>query len=148
MSRKLLRAFWDVFMVWACSHKGRAAAASITRRARRVLDAYLSTIRVDNASNAPIFRNRSGRAYSKVTLGDDFRDIRAIVFGPGETQTLDDFRRSGAVEALRGGASAKIIGNKLANDFASSGNSQKTYAPADLKAVRQAGEARCKGRTR
>ena len=46
--------------------------------------------------------------------------MRIIVVGPGETRTLADFRRSGAVEGLRGGASAKLIGNKLANDFASS----------------------------
>ena len=67
-------------------------------------------------------------------------------FGPGETRTLADFRRSGAVEGLRGGASAELIGNKLANDFASSANLQKTYAPVDLAAVRQADAARRKAR--
>jgi hypothetical protein len=82
------------------------------------------------------------RAYSKDTLGDDLRDVRTIVFGPGETRTLADFRRSGAVEGLRGGASAELIGNKLADDFASSANLQKTYAPDDFAAVRQAGAAK------
>lgn len=81
-----------------------------------------------------IFRNRSGRAYSKDTLSHDFRHIRAIVFGPAETRTLADFRRSGAVEAMRGGASAERIGNK------SEGETKITMAlnpsdPAGRKAV-------------
>jgi hypothetical protein len=135
----------DVFML-ARAKTGRAAAATITRRARRVLDAYLTRLGVEIAPDAPIFRNRSGRAYSKDTLGDDFRGVRIIVFGPGETRTLADFRRSGAVEGLRGGASAELIGNKLANDFASSANLQKTYAPVDLAAVRQADAARRRAR--
>ena len=127
---------------------GRAAVATISRRTSRVLDAYLASLGAEIAPTAPIFRNRSGAPYSKDTLGDDFRDVRAIVFGPGETRTLADFRRSGAVEALRGGASAEIIGNKLANDFASSTNLQKTYAPVDLAAVRQADAARRKARNK
>jgi hypothetical protein len=135
----------DVFMV-ARAKTGRAAAATVTRRASRVLNAYLAGLGAAPAPNAPIFRNRSGRAYSKDTLGDDFRDVRALVFGPGERRTLADFRRSGAIEALRGGASAELIGNKLANDFASSANLQKTYAPVDLAAVRKADAARRSGR--
>jgi hypothetical protein len=128
----------DVFML--------AAKGTITRRTRRVLEAYLAGVGAEIAPDAPIFRNRSGRAYSKDTLGDDFRAVRAIVFGPAETRTLADFRRSGAVEGLRGGASAELIGNKLANDFASSANLQKTYAPVDLASVRQADAARQKAR--
>jgi hypothetical protein len=135
----------DVFLV-ARAKTGRAAAATITRRSRRVLDAYLARLGAAIASDAPIFRNRSGRAYSKDTLGHDFRDIREIIFGSGETRTLADFRRSGALEAIRGGASAELIGNKLANDFASSVNLQKTYAPVDLAAVRQADKARREAR--
>jgi hypothetical protein len=69
-----------------------------------------------------------------------------MVFGRAESRTLADFRRSGAVEALRGGASAEFIGNKLANDFSSSANLQRTYAPVDLAAVREADKARMKGR--
>jgi hypothetical protein len=79
-------------------------------------------------------------------LGDDFRDVRVLVFGPEETRTLADFRRSGAIEAMRGGASVEVIGNKLANDFATSANLQKTYAPVDLATVRQADAARRKAR--
>jgi hypothetical protein len=74
--------------------------------------------------------------------------VRALVFGPGETRTLADFRRSGTVEAIRGGASAEQIGDKLANDFATSANLQKTYAPVDLATVRQADAARRKARNK
>ena len=125
---------------------GRAAVATLSRPATRVLDAYLAELGVDIAPAAPIFRNRSGRPYSKDTLGDDFRDVRAIVFGEGERRTLADFRRSGAVEAIRGGADAEAVGTKLANDFASSAFLQKTYAPVDLATVRKADQARRKGR--
>jgi hypothetical protein len=36
-------------------------------------------------------------------LGDDFRDVRVVEFGPRERRTIGhDFRRSGAVEAIEG----------------------------------------------
>jgi hypothetical protein len=95
----------EVFMI-ARAKTGRAAVASISRTAARILDTYLAQLGAAIAPDAPIFRNRSGRAYSKDTLGHDFRDVRDIVFGPAEPRTLADFRRSGAVEAMRGGASA------------------------------------------
>ncbi len=144
-SQRVRDAHGEAFML-ARAKTGRAAAATITRRAGRVLDAYLARLGVDIAPDAPIFRNRFGRAYSKDTLGDDFRRVRTLAFGRAETRTLADFRRSGAVEAMRGGASAELIGNKLANDFASSANLQKTYAPVDLAAVREADKARKRGR--
>ena len=83
---------------------GRAAIGTLSRRALRVLDAYVTSLGADVAPNAPIFRNRSGAAYSKDTLGDDFRDMRALVFGPDEKRTLADFRRSGTIEAIAGEA--------------------------------------------
>ena len=60
---------------------GRAAIGTLSRRSLWALDGYLSELGADVALTAPIFRNRSGRAYSKDTLGDDFRDVRALVFG-------------------------------------------------------------------
>ena len=125
---------------------GRAAVATLSRASLRILGAYLATAGMEPFPNAPIFRNRSGAPYSKDTLGDDFRDVRAMAFGPDETRTLADFRRSGAVEALRGGASAEHLGSKLANDYASSSFLQRTYTPVDLAAVRAVDEARRKGR--
>jgi hypothetical protein len=91
-------------------------------------------------TGAPIFRNRSGRAYSKDTLRDDFRDVRALVFGVSETRTLADFRLSGTVEAIRGGAENGQIAAKMANEFDKSAFLRKTYAPVDLQAVRAADE--------
>jgi hypothetical protein len=125
---------------------GRAAIGTLTRRSVRVLDAYLARLGADVAPNAPIFRNRSGAPYSKDTLGDDFRDVRALAFGEIERRTLADFRRSGTVEAIRGGAADGQIAAKMANRFDKSAFLQKTYAPVDLAAVRAADEARRKGR--
>ena len=110
------------------------------------LDGYLSELGADVALTAPIFRNRSGRAYSKDTLSDDFRDVRALVFGLDERRRLANFRRSGTVEAIRGGAEGGQIAAKMANQFDKSAFLSKTYAPVDLRAVRAADEARKRGR--
>jgi hypothetical protein len=125
---------------------GRAAIGTLSRRSLWALDGYLSELGADVALTAPIFRNRSGRAYSKDTLGDDFRDVRALIFGLDERRTLADFRRSGTVEAIRGGAEGGQIAAKMANQFDKSAFLRKTYAPVDLQAVRAADEARKRGR--
>jgi hypothetical protein len=85
-------------------------------------------------------------AYSKDTLGDDFRDVRALAFGPEEKRTLADFRRSGTIEAIAGGAADGQIASKMANDFDKSAFLRKTYAPVDIAAVRAADEARKRAR--
>jgi hypothetical protein len=121
----------------------REVNVTLGRRSTAILVAYLKTFDADPLANAPIFRNRSGHAYSKDTLGDDFRAIR----GDGETRTLADFRRSGTVEAIRGGATAEDIGIGMGNDFARSKLLQKTYAPTDFSAHAKVREARRKGRS-
>ena len=125
---------------------GRAAIGTLSRRSLWALDGYLSELGADVALTAPIFRNRSGRAYSKDTLDDDFRDVRALVFGLDERRTLADFRRSGTVEAIRGGAEGGQIAAKMANQFDKSAFLRKTYAPVDLRAVRAADDARKRSR--
>jgi hypothetical protein len=125
---------------------GQSAIGTLSRGSQKVLDAYLRSLGVALTPDAPIFRNRSGAPYSKDTLGDDFRDIRAIAFGPAEKRTLADFRRSGTVEAIRGGAADGQIAAKMANQFDKSAFLRKTYAPVDLQAVRAADEARKRGR--
>lgn len=140
-AQRLRDAHGEAFIV-SRAKTGRAAVATLTGRASRVLGAYLAGLEAEIEPGAPIFRNRSGNPYTKDKLGDDFRAVRALVFGDEETRTLADFRRSGAVEALRGGATAEGIGTKLANDFASSAHLQKTYAPVDLATVRKVDEAR------
>ncbi len=82
---------------------GRPAVATLSARATRLVCTYLATLAAEPVGMAPIFRNRSGQPYSKDTLGDDFRAVRAKVFGGGEDRQLADFRRSGSVEALAGG---------------------------------------------
>ena len=72
--------------------------------------------------------------------------MRGIVFGAGETRTLADFRRSGTIEAVRGGAADGQIAAKMANRFDASSALRKTYAPVDIAAVRAADEARKRGR--
>jgi hypothetical protein len=126
----------------------KPAVGTLTGRSRRVVQGYLKRLGVEIAPNAPIFRNRSGDPYSKDTLGDDFRDIRALVFGPDEGRTLLDMRRSGAIEAQRGGATREQIGKKLANSFATNNEINSIYAPAEEKIVRQVDEARRRARTK
>ena len=46
------------------------------------------------------------RPYTSDRLGIDFRHIRALVFGPEDQRQIQDMRRSGAVEAMRGDATA------------------------------------------
>src|SRR5262249_29594542 len=134
----------DAFHV-ARAKTGRAAIGTLSRRSLRLMDAYSTELGADIAPTAPLFRNRSGRAYSKDTLGDDFRDVRELVFGRSEPRTLADFRRSGTVEAVRGGAADQQIVAKMANRFDKSKALQATYAPVDMVAVLAADEARKRG---
>jgi hypothetical protein len=126
---------------------GRAAAGTLSRRAEHLLDAYLTALGVELHADAPLFRNRSGRPYSKDTLGDDFRTIRRIVF-PDDKRTLMDFRRSGAVEALAGDVDPAALAAKMANSIDQSKDLQRTYLPVDSAVVRLADDARLVGRAR
>ncbi len=70
----------DRFGVWfevSRAKTGRAAMATLSRRTTRLLEAYHALTPATAVQAAPVFRNRSGRPYSKDTLGDDFRDVRA-----------------------------------------------------------------------
>ena len=68
---------------------GRVAPGTISRRSDASLTLYRpARLGFELHNNAPIFRNRSGIAYSKDTLGDDFRTIRTMVFGANERRTL------------------------------------------------------------
>jgi hypothetical protein len=126
----------------------RQALATLSRRAVRVLDAYLEKLGAAPVGVSPIFRNRSGVPYSKDTLGDDFRAVRRAVFGEAERRQLQDFRRSGTVEALAGKVVPTDLSSKMANSISQSSRLQKTYGPVQLAAVRDADEARRRGRSR
>ncbi len=97
---------------------------------------------------APIFRNRSGHAYTKDTLGDDFRAVRGKVFGESEKRQLADCRRSGTSEALEGDAPPEKLSGKMANSLSTSNRLHKTYAPVRLASVRDVDDARRRGRAR
>jgi hypothetical protein len=108
----------------------------------------LASLRFDLHDTAQLFRNRSGAPYSKDTLGDDFRTVRAAVFGRQETRTLADFRRSGAIEASAGDADAMTISAKMANTLSASNSLHRTYTPVEITRVRAADAARRAGRTK
>ncbi|MBO0743249.1 MAG: hypothetical protein J2P51_17735, partial [Hyphomicrobiaceae bacterium] len=127
---------------------GRAALATLSPRTERVLTAYLKRFSAELMGDAPIFRNRSGAPYTKDTLGDDFRDVRTLVFGPNETRRLADFRRAGTVEALAGGIDAETLSNKMPNTLSQSSFLHDTYAPVQLVRVRDADAARKRGRAK
>jgi hypothetical protein len=123
---------------------GKPAIGTLSRRTEKLITAYLAT-QPEALPTIPLFRNRSGAPYSKDTLGDDFRTVRAIVF-PGDTRKLMDARRSASTEALAGGASAEQIGSKLANSIATNRELERTYLPADAAVVRLVDTARLAGR--
>jgi hypothetical protein len=100
---------------------GTPVGGALSDRALAALESYIAKLGVELHGEAYIFRNRSGAPYSSDTLGDDFRDVRRLVFGEREQRTLADFRRSGAVEAIAGGAraeeSAHAMGNTLSAEL-------------------------------
>jgi hypothetical protein len=79
---------------------------------------------------------------------NDFAYLRRLVFGPDEKRRLMDMRRSGAVEAMAGGADAGALSAKMANTLSDSKALQRTYLPVDRAAVDLADEARRRGRRR
>lgn len=123
---------------------GRAAIGTVGERSLALLDAYLKK---EPCEVGAILRNRSGAVYSRYTLPDDFGMIREMTF-PGDTRTLADMRRSGAIEANAGGASPSTTAAKMANSISSANAIHKTYQPVDLESVRQADEPREIGRRR
>jgi hypothetical protein len=139
---------------------GRPAAATLSCWSEAILDAYLAKIGITLHDATPLFWTRGGsstakggrpwlpRPYTSDRLGIDFRHIRALVFGPDDERQIQDMRRSGAVEAVRGDASPTKLSTKMANTIASSNRLHRTYIPVDLSAVRDVDEARVRGRER
>jgi len=94
---------------------GRAAIGTLSPRTERLVTAYLDRPQVDLLPDAILFRMRSGSVYGRETLAHDFAAVRDLVF-PGDKRRLMDMRRSGAVEAIAGGAGPFGLAAKLAND--------------------------------
>ena len=135
------------YFLTARGKTGQEIVGTLTRRAERVLDAYLESLGVELVGDAPIFRNRSGQPYSADTLGDDFRDLREATF-PGDTRVLLDIRRSGAVEALAGEADPAAMAAKMGNTIHQNRQLAETYLPRKTATARLVDEARRKGRQR
>jgi hypothetical protein len=117
-------------------------------RALKALEGYVARLGVELHGEAYLFRNRSGAPYSKDTLGDDFRAVRAAEFGERDRRTLADFRRSGAIEAFAGGATAGELAHAMGNTLSASNALFATYLPVNPVTLRSVMEARRRGRTK
>ncbi|WP_271590764.1 tyrosine-type recombinase/integrase [Bradyrhizobium sp. CCBAU 53415] len=119
----------------------------LSARSLRLLAAYLEKLGIELTRDAYIFRNRSGQPYSKDTLGDDFRTVRAAEFGPLERRMLGhDFRRSGAVEAITGKAEPAALAHAMGNTLDASNALFATYVPVNIATIQAVFEARKQGR--
>jgi hypothetical protein len=121
---------------------------ALSDRALAALEAYIAKLGIELHGEAYLFRNRSGAPYSSDTLGDDFRDVRRLVFGEREQRTLADFRRSGAVEAIAGGAKAEELAHAMGNTLSASNALFATYVPVNQATLRSVLEARRRGRSK
>jgi hypothetical protein len=112
----------------------------------RLMAAYAEKLGRTLTGNAHVFRNRSGQPYSKDTLGDDFRDVRAAEFGPLERRMLGhDFRRSGAVEAIAGEAKTEALAHAMGNTLSASNALFATYVPVNAVTLKNVYEAHKQG---
>jgi hypothetical protein len=127
---------------------GVAAGGVLSARTTAVLDAYLGSLGVELMSDAPIFRNRSGQPYQKNAFAEDFREVRTALLGARERRQMLDFRRSGAVEAIVGDASAEDLAHAMGNTLSTSNELFRTYVPRQMNTVSQVFNARKLGRRR
>jgi len=138
---------------------GRSAFGTLSARTERLVGEYLSDLDVELHQDAPIFRTRgrpagtaaggkpwAPRPYLKNSLVNDFATIRMIEFGKDEKRQLQDFRRSGTVEAFVGGASDIDVAAKMANTIDKSDRLKQVYNPKQVASVRRADDARASGR--
>lgn len=121
------------------------AIGTVSKRTQRLIEAYLKALPTELTPDAPMFRNRSGRTYTKDTLSRDFRRIQHAEC-PGDKRKLLDFRRSGTVEATAGNVDPLALSQKMANSIDTSKRLQDTYIPKRAEVVRLADEARRRGR--
>jgi hypothetical protein len=148
---------------------GKAAAATLTPWSQAVLIAYLKKFGAELLDTAPLFWTRGGRPvsrkgatgqwggdhgggrhiqprpYTKSSLNQDFRAVRALAFGEIEERQLQDMRRSGAVEGDAGGGSVEDQSNKMANTINRNNKLRKAYNPVNVVSARRFDEARVKG---
>jgi len=83
-----------------------------------------------------IFRDLSGRRYSRFTLPDNFVAVARRIF-PGDQQTLADMRRSGAMDVRAGISDPATLSARMADAISCSTALHKAYMPAEIAAVRR-----------
>lgn len=121
---------------------GKTAYATLSGRSIKVLQAYLDTLgNVKFQPDAPLLRDVTGKPLDKNRFGKLFRRVRDDLL-PGDTRVMADIRRSGSVEAIRGGAAAEGLSAKLANTLSHSNFLYATYVPDDLEPIRTVDKAR------
>ncbi|WP_139315144.1 hypothetical protein [Mongoliimonas terrestris] len=139
---------------------GVSVRAALSRRTRAIVDAYVATLPFTPLPDQPLFRTRGyapppgskgGRPripapYTKNAMAADFREVRVLVFGERETRQMLDIRRSGAVEAIAGGARAEQLAHAMGNTLSASNALFETYVPASVTSLQAVAEARLKGR--
>jgi hypothetical protein len=126
---------------------GEPVGGVLSTRSIAALTGYLEKLGVELHGDAYIFRNRSGAPYSSDTLGDDFRDVRAAEFGDLDKRTIGhDFRRTGAVEAIVGGANSEQLAHAMGNTLSASNALFATYVPVNVGTLRDVMAARRAGR--
>jgi hypothetical protein len=73
--------------------------------------------------------------------------VRTAEFGPLERRTIGhDFRRSGAGEAITGGARAEAVAHAMGNTLSASNALFATYVPVNVGTLRDVMAARRTGR--
>ena len=126
---------------------GVAVIGTLSRLGDAMVRRYIRDLGLELHQEAYLFRTRTGVPYRELAVSRDFYDIRAIV-DPADLRQLRDMRRSGTTEAFRGGADSKAVSQKFGNSIDRSAFLFKTYNPVDIEQVRQADEARVRGRRR
>lgn len=121
----------------------------LSPRTLAVLAAYLDQVGVELHADAFLFRTRTGDPYKKDRLSRDFSIIRDAEFGRGDPRTLGhDFRRSGAIEAINGGATAEAVAHAMGNTLSQSNFLFATYVPVNAVTIKSVREARIRGRAK
>lgn len=138
---------------------GTPVGAVLSQRSTRLLDAYLTSLGYVLHTDAPVFRSRGlpqpgpkggrphpGRPFTKDILAEEFRAVRTEIFGAAERRQLLDLRRSGAVEAIAGGATAETLAHAMGNTLSASNTLYRTYVPVNVTTLKDVADARRRGR--
>jgi hypothetical protein len=121
----------------------------LSARAMAILAAYIESFGAEMLADAFLFRTRTGEPYSSDRLNRDFAIVREAEFGKEELRTFGhDFRRSGAVEAIAGDATAEAVAHAMGNTLSASNFLFATYVPVNAATIRNVQQARRLGRTR